>query len=166
MVKLAGKPERKLSNKQLDDALSNVHFSNAEHAKQFDHLSKQTWFRQYAKGSRAAQAKIVKKVRHGIIHDKYTDTNLSQLDEGWKRYYKPPKKSKAQKKLAKTQTKITKETETKIKKSNRKQREQIKKQERKAPSGRGYSSTEIHEGIKSKRAQAYRKKHGIPESDA
>ena len=118
-----------------------------------------------SKGSRFATAKIIKKVKDGIKHNKYGDTGLSQLDDGWKRYYKPPKKSKGQKQLEKDQTKIVKAETKKSKIADRKQREHVKKQERKAPSGRVYSSTEIHEGINSKRAQAYRKKHGIPESD-
>jgi hypothetical protein len=162
---MSNKPERRLSHKDLDKQLSKVQFKDEDSAKLFYHLSGQNWFVQYARGSNAAANKIIKKVKSGIEHKQYTDTNMAQLDDGWKRYYKPPKKSSAKKKLEKEQTKIVKEETKKSKKVNRKQREKVKAQERKAPSGRAYSNTEIHEGINSKRAKEWRKKNKIKESD-
>lgn len=161
MVKKESSIERQLSNKEIDGELGKIKFRSEKQAKLFYFNTQQTWFRQYAKGSKAALAKIAKKVKSGIIHQKYGNSPLTTLDDGWKRFVKP----KPQKKLKATKKKIV-EQQKKVKvKSDKKQRQKVKQTERRAPSGRAYSSTEIREGIGSKRASAYREKHGIKKED-
>jgi hypothetical protein len=158
--------ERRLSNKELDRELSKVVFRNKNQQEIFNQIKETTWFRQYAKGSMDAKNKIIKKVKAGIRHGKFTYAS-KQLDEESRGFIESRKKKKStgQKKLEKTQKKIQSEQTQKKKKVSRKQREQIKIQERKAPSGRVYSKTEIHEGVKSKRAKEWRKKNNIEEKD-
>jgi len=156
--------EKRLTNKELDRELSKVKFRNKKQEDIFKQISEQTWFRQYAKGSDIAKNKIIKKVKAGIRHGKFTYAS-KQLDEESRGFIEGKKKSKGKQRIEKAQKKIAKEQKVKKEKVSRKRREQIKIQERKAPSGRVYSKTEIHEGIKSKRASAYRKAHGIKETD-
>lgn len=145
--------ERKLSNKQLDAELQKVKFKSASDKANFEQVSRQTWFRQYAKGSKAALVKITKKVKRGIRHGKYTYMQLTTGDAS-RGTVKKMKRPQVNKQLEKTMKKIS-----------RKQRENIKQKEKRAPSGRKYSYTEIHEGIHSKRAKEWRKKNKISEKD-
>lgn len=159
--------ERMLSNEQINTELSKVQFTNENYAKQFDHVTNQVWFREYAKGSRTMLNKITAKVKRGIKHNKYGETGLNTLDEGWKRFLKPKYRPEAKKAFENTkeQTQIINEQkEGTNKNQRRKEREQeiLKTQ---APSGRVYSYTEAHEGITSKRAKEWRRKHDIPEDD-
>jgi len=164
MAKKKTEVERQLSNKEIDAELAKVQFSKERHAQLFYFNTEQTWFRQYGSGSKSALNKIIKKVKNGIKHDKYGNSPLTTLDDGWKRFVKP-KPTKAKKKLAKTQKKLVTEQKKTTKKQTRKTREKIKQTERVAPSGRKYSPTEIREGVGSKRAIAYREKHGVDKND-
>ena len=151
--------ERQLSNKELDSELSKVTFRSLKSQKIFKEISSQTWFRQYAKGSRGQLKKITEKVKKGIRHGKYSYMSLmTGTPEQPRGTTKKPKKTKAEKKIEQKQAKIKKT-------GVRKQREKIKQEERRAPSGRKYSYTEIHEGLRSKRAKEWRKKQGISEKD-
>lgn len=155
-------PTKKINDWQLDIFLANVKFKNPEQQKSFDEVSKNTWFRQYAKKSKTARNKITAKVKQGIKHGKYTYNSGSPEVRG----FIMPKPKKAEK-----QKKITKEVKPKnkiVKKKGsitRKEREQIKQTIYRSPSGRIYSKSEIREGLGSKRAIAYRRAHGIPEND-
>lgn len=153
--------ERQLSNQEIDEELSKIQFRTNKQAKLFYFNTQQTWFRQYAKGSNEALKKITAKVKKGVIHQKYGNSPLTTLDDGWKRFVKP----KPKKKLVKAQKKLVEQQKKTTEKKTRKKRATVKKTERRAPSGREYSDTEIREGVGSKRAQEYRKKHGIKKGD-
>lgn len=155
--------EHRLTNKELDAELQKVKFRSKKGKAIFDQITKQTWFRQYARGSNDAKNKIIKKVRKGINHGKYT--YMSREDYEKEESQGKEKLTKQQKKSQKKGKQVIQKQQKTQKKVERKQREKIKINERKAPSGRKYSSTEIHEGIHSKRAKEYRKKHGIKEND-
>ena len=165
MTKGKANVERRLSNKEIDEHLGQVKFTKENEAKQFYHLTEQNWFRQYGKGSSAALKKITAKVKKGIKQNKYGGSGQDTLDTGWKKFMKQKPVTKKQKKIVKEKKKVTKDQTVIITKASRKEREQVKKKERKAPSGREYSNTEIHEGVGSKRAVAYRKGHKIKKND-
>lgn len=160
--------ERQLSNDDIDEELGKVQFSNENYAKQFDHITQQTWFRQYGKGSKSMLRRITAKVKSGIKHDKYGETGLDTLDSGWKRYLKTKQTKKVyesekqvsqganmqQRSLVQNNTKLT-----------RKEAEQIKRNYGRAPSGRELLYDEVHEGAGSKRAFAARERAGYAPND-
>jgi hypothetical protein len=90
--------ERQLSNQQIDLELSKVKFTNDNFAKQFHHQTQQTWFREYGKGSITMLKKITAKVKRGIKHNRYGESGLNVLDDGWKQYIKPQQDRFANKK--------------------------------------------------------------------
>lgn len=168
--------ERKLSNKELNDELKNVSFRSKEKQNIFEQISEQTWFRQYAKGSKDACKKIIKKVKKGINHGKYTyaikeiESDVRGTTKEKKQKVKPKQKitkkeeTKLKQQKKKTEKKI-KEPKKVIRNDNRKKKQIEKMQKDTAPSGRKYSATEIREGKGSARAAAWRKRNKINEND-
>jgi hypothetical protein len=159
--------ERQLSNDQIDLELAKVQFNNENFAKQFHHQTQQTWFREYGKGSKNMLKKITAKVKHGIKHNKYGESGLNTLDEGWKQFLKPKYKPQAQQSFnnTKEQTQLINDQKEGSNKNQRRKGRENEIMQARAPSGRVYSYTEAHEGITSKRAKEWRKKHDIDESD-
>lgn len=120
--------------------------------------SEQTWFRQYAKKSKEHLIKITKTVKKQIKENKgnyYSEHRKPQEDR--RGFIAPKQKKRITKKQMHTQIKKEKLT--------RKEKQEVERITRRAPSGRVYSPTEIREGVGSKRSMEYRERKGILKSD-
>ena len=162
--------QKKLSSEYIDDYIDKQNLKG-EQKEILKQQAGKTWFRQYAKKSKENLKKITEKVKKGIKHGKYTYDSKDSVggDRGFvKPKIKKEKKQKAGKKKTSGKKKVAgkkKVVSAPKKKVVRTFRESEKQKSRVAPSGRQYSKTEIHEGINSKRAKAWREKNGIRADD-
>ena len=155
--------------------------------KQLIKITDTTWARTVMSRSKKTMNKLLNKIKSGIKQGKYKDTGLEQ--QGRFPFAEPPIKTKKKKGKSKPKKEKGKKEMKQFKEPQKKKAATKKKEGKKAifptaprkirrkiteerklktlfaPSGRKYSKTEIHEGIKSKRAKEYRLKHGIDVND-
>lgn len=117
--------------------------------------SKQTWFRQYVKDSDLKLKTLTKTVKKQI--KRFYNEKGTKIDRRGEILDKKIKKGVTKKEM--------KDKVEKSQKLTRKEREEIQIRYTRAPTGRPYSETEIHEGKGSKRAQEWRMKHGLSRYD-
>lgn len=143
------------TEKEINDYIKNQKGITGKQKDILIEKSKETWFRQYVKDSNLHLKKLTKTVKKQI-KQYYNKKGMREDKRGLI----------SDKKIRKGVTK--KEMKDKVEKSQkltRKEKEIIKLRYTRAPSGRAYSETEIHEGKGSKRAQEWRIKHGLSRHD-
>lgn len=149
-----------LKDTTIDERIQSVKGLSPDEKQTLINVSEKSWFRSYARKSKAQLDKILRKVKKGIKHGQYTYTSASIESEPQGMVLPKVKKGKGSKKSKKpskdyqTVAGSTKKSKSKKQRKEREQKKQVKEY-------KGYSKYEIHEGVKSKRAKEYRRKHNI-----
>ena len=144
-----------LNDDTIDNKIKNTKGLDDKEKQTLINVSDKSWFRSYARKSKSALSKILKKVKEGIKHGRYTYVSLPAEQPQGIELPKVKKKETSKKKTAKKKTTSKKKKQSTVKSPKRKTTKKEKSDYK------GYSKTEIREGVRSKRAKAYRKKHGI-----
>lgn len=120
------------------------------------------WFVSYEKdNNRDKTRKLIKKIKEGIKKGKYKEYYQENREKGEdERGFIKPKQKKQKKATKEKQTQIA-QAITKKGKLTRKEKELKRQHQLALKKGKKYSKEEVREGINSKRAIAYRKRHGI-----
>jgi hypothetical protein len=154
----------KLSDSQIDSYIESQKrgFKSESQKSDFEKKSQTTWFRQYVRKSKTRLKTITAKIKRQIKQGKGSYYSEGRNPEEDKRgvWDMPKEKKRLTKKEVKTKT--AKKKKVKI---SRVEKEKVKQITRRAPSGRVYSKVELHEGLNSKRAVAWRAKNGIAKGD-